>query len=340
MCYSYLDLRSQPFEAANCDLKIIEKTKNSMGEKKENTGLARREDVSLAKENIDIQSMIHIVRGQQVMLDSDLALLYNVETKRLNERVKRNIARFPENFCFQLTKEEFDNLRSHFATSSEEYGGRRYLPFAFTEPGIAMLSAVLRSEVAIDVSIRIMNTFVEMRRFITNNAVFFEKISAVELKQLEYQKQTDEKLDEVFAYISDHAESEQKIFYDGQIYDAFSLIASLIGKAEKSISLVDGYVDIVTLNLLAKKRSGVPVTIYTYTKTKLSQMDIKNFNSQYPSLTVKKTNVFHDRFLVLDDTEVYHIGASIKDAGKKCFGLTLIQDQEMIADFIKRLKAI
>ena len=288
----------------------------------------------------DIQSKIYTIRNQQVMLDSDLALMYQVETKRLNERVKRNLARFPESFCFQLSKDEYDNLRSQFATSSEEYGGRRYLPYVFTEQGIAMLSAVLNSETAISVSIKIMNAFVEMRRFMANNAMLFERISAVELKQLEFQKQTEEKFEEVFEYISDHAESEQKIFYDGQIYDAFSLIASLIQKATKSIELVDGYVDVVTLNLLAKKKKGVNVNIYTFAKTKLSQTDIKNFNSQYPTLNVKTTNSFHDRFLVLDDKTVYHIGASIKDVGKKCYGITLIQDSTMANDLINRLKKI
>ena len=311
-----------------------------MADKKESTELVAKGDASIVNENVDIRSMIHIIRGQQVMLDSDLALLYKVETKRLNERVKRNIARFPESFCFQLNKDEFDNLRSQFATSSEEYGGRRYLPFVFTEAGIAMLSAVLRSDVAIEVSIRIMNTFVEMRRFIASNEALFERISAVELKQLEYQKQTDEKFDEVFAYISDHAESEQKIFYDGQIYDAFSLIASLIQKAKKKLSLVDGYVDVVTLNLLAKKNPGVDVTVYTFPRSRLTQTDINNFNSQYPMLTVKTTSAFHDRFLVIDDKDVYHIGASIKDAGKKCFGITLIQDKKIASDLIKRLAAI
>ncbi len=288
----------------------------------------------------DIQSKIYTIRNQQVMLDSDLALMYQVETKRLNERVKRNLARFPESFCFQLSKDEYDNLRSQIATSSEEYGGRRYLPYVFTEQGIAMLSAVLNSETAISVSIKIMNAFVEMRRFMANNAMLFERISAVELKQLEFQKQTEEKFEEVFEYISDHAESEQKIFYDGQIYDAFSLITSLIQKATKSIDLVDGYVDVVTLNLLAKKKKGVNVNIYTFAKTKLSQTDIKNFNAQYPTLNVKITNSFHDRFLVLDDKTVYHIGASIKDAGKKCFGITLIQDSTMANDLINRLKKI
>ena len=185
-------------------------------------------------ETKEIKSLIYVVRGQQVMLDSDLAMLYQVETKVFNQAVSRNIERFPENFRFQLTKEVFDALRSQIATSNGR-GGRRYRPYMFTEQGIAMLSGVLRSDVAVQVSIRIMNTFVEMRRFIANNALLFEKVSNIELKQLAYQKSTDERFDKVFQYIEDHAESEQKIFFDGQIYDAFSLITSIIQKAQKEI---------------------------------------------------------------------------------------------------------
>ena len=191
----------------------------------------------------DVKSLIHVIRGKQVMLDSDLAMLYQVETKVFNQSVTRNIERFPENFRFQLTKEEYDVLRSQNATSNGR-GGRRYLPYVFTEQGIAMLSGVLRSDVAVQVLIRIMNTFVEMRHFIANNALLFEKVSDIELKQLEYQKSTDERFDKVFQYIEDHAESEQKIFFDGQIYDAFSLITSIIKKAQKEIILIDGYVDV------------------------------------------------------------------------------------------------
>ncbi len=274
-------------------------------------------DSVVAIDHIDIRSMIHVIRGQQVILDSDLAILYQVETKRLNEQVKRNIERFPDSFCFQLTKEEYGNLRSQSAASNEGHGGRRYAPFAFTESGIAMLSAVLHSEIAVRVSIQIMNTFVEMRRFIANNALLFERISTVELKQFEFQRQTNEKLDQIFSYISDHEEDEQKVFFDGQIYDAFSLLSSVIQKAKKEIILIDGYVDVNTLNLLAKKNTGVSVFVYTYPSAKLTNSDVAVFNAQYPSLTVKKTQVFHDRFLVLDNSTVYHIGASIKDAGKK-----------------------
>ena len=197
---------------------------------------------------------------------------------------------------------------------------RKYLPYVFTEQEIAMLSAVLRSDTAIQISINIMNAFVEMRRFIANNALLFERISAVELRQLEYQKQTDEKLEQIFAYISEHGESSQKVFFDGQIYDVFSLIVNLIQKAEKEITLIDGYVDVGTLNLLSKKKSDVAVTIYTQKQTKLTKADVKNFNAQYPTLKIKYTKVFHDRFLILDRTTAYHVGASLKDAGKKCFG--------------------
>lgn len=295
--------------------------------------------IPVIAETKDIKSLIYVVRGQQVMMDSDLAMLYQVDTKVFNQAVSRNIKRFPENFRFQLTKEEFDALRSQVATSNGR-GGRRYRPYMFTEQGIAMLSGVLRSDVAIQVSIRIMNTFVEMRRFIANNALLFEKVSDIELKQLEYQKSTDEKFDKVFKYIEDHAESEQKIFFDGQIYDAFSLITSIIQKAQKEIILIDGYVDIDTLNILAKKNAGVDVKIYTYASAQLTNRDAANFNAQYPILTVKRTQVFHDRFIILDGKTAYHIGASIKDAGKKCFGISLINDSGLVAELLKRLSTV
>lgn len=270
-----------------------------------------------------IEKMIYVIRDKQVMLDSDLAILYQVETGALNRAVKRNISRFPEDFRFQLTKEEYQNLRcqtgiSSFAQGENNYGGRRTLPYVFTEQGISMLASVLHSEVAIKVSIGIMRAFVEMRRFIANNALLFERISNVELKQLEYQKQTDEKLD--------------------QIFDAFSLIVSLIQKAEKEIVLIDGYVDIGTLNLLTKKNENVTVVMYTLKRTKLSQEDVNNFNSQYPLLEVRYTKVFHDRFLILDKKNVYHIGASLKDAGKKCFGISLIEDAGIVRDILQRLE--
>lgn len=292
----------------------------------------------------DIQKLVYVIRGKQVMIDSDLAMLYKVETGNLNRAMKRNIKRFPEEFCFQLTKEEYDNLRFQIGISSEsEYGGRRYMPYVYTEQGIAMLSAVLHSDVAIQVSIRIMQTFVEMRKYLATNALLLQKVNNLEAKQLEtdialkaIEQQTSEKFDEVFDYIASREEDNQKIFFDGQIFDAFSIITELIQKADNRIILIDGYVDIVTLNILAKKKDSVDVVCYVLPNAKITNQDISNFNAQYPNLEVKKTTVFHDRYLILDDMIAYHIGASIKDAGKKCFGINKIEDEETIKNLIKR----
>lgn len=285
-----------------------------------------------------IRNMIYVVRNQQVMLDSDLAMLYQVETKVFNQAVKRNVARFPENFRFQLNKHEYESLRSQFVTSKEneiKKGGRRYLPYVFTEQGIAMLSAVLKSDIAIQVSINIMNAFVEMRHFIVNNALLFERISNVELKQLEYQKQTDEKFEQIFDYISEHEENEQKIFFDGQIYDAFSLLVDIVKKAEKDILLIDNYVGTDTLNILAKKNEGVKVILYTSKRTSLSKQDISIFNKQYPYMELKILSGVHDRFLILDQKTMYHIGASLKDAGKKCFAISLMKDEKILREMLQ-----
>jgi hypothetical protein len=308
--------------------------------------MAGKKDETVEKENqqlaeveiseFTIQNMIYTIRGQQVMLDSDLAMLYQVETKVFNQSVKRNIERFPENFRFQLTKEEYASLRSQIVTSNGQ-GGRRYMPYVFTEQGIAMLSSVLRSDIAIQISIKIMNSFVEMRRFMANNAVMFDRINKMEVRQLEFQRDTEEKFKKIFDYISDHEESAQKIFFDGQIYDAFSLLVELVSKADNKLVLVDNYVDVGTLNILAKKKPGVEVTVYTVKKTKLSVNDVSNFNQQYPVLNIKYTGAFHDRFLIIDDKFAYHIGASMKDAGKKCFGINLIEDVKIVADILARL---
>ena len=267
----------------------------------------------------DIKRRIFMIRGRQVMLDKDLAELYGYEVKNLNRQVKRNIRRFPKDFMFQLTQNEMDILRCQNVTTSVK---SRTLPYAFTEQGIYMLATVLRGELAETQSIFIMRAFREMRHFVANNAALFDRISKVELKQLE----TDKKFDQLFEYIGEHTETNQKLFFDGQIYDAFSLLIELIQKADQEIILIDGYVDVSTLNVLAKKKSGVAVTIYTFKKTKLTVQDVAVFNAQYPKLEVKHTNIFHDRFLILDGKTVYHIGASLKDAGKKCFAVSLMKD--------------
>ena len=229
---------------------------------------------------LDIRSFIYMIHGQQVMLDSDLATLYQVETRVLNQAVKRNLKRFPARYCFQLTKDEAENLTSQIVMSSSDitksgYGGRRHLPYAFTEQGIAMISAVLRSEAAIQTSLRIMDTFVEMRLYLANTSIMYDRLGEMEARQISYQQQTDEKFERVFAYLAEREEANQKIFFDGQIYDAFSLLTCLIQKAEKSIVLIDNYVDTATLNLLAKKKPNVNIRIYTHPQTRLTDKDIE-----------------------------------------------------------------
>ena len=285
--------------------------------------------------NKEIQSMIYTFRGSQVMLDSDLAMLYQVETKYLNRQRNRNAERFPEDFCFQLSKEEYEFLRCQNVTSKNENGsgGRRYLPYVFTEQGIAMLSSVLKSEVAAKASINIMRAFVEMRKFFISNNEMFARLDRVELKQLE----TDKKLEEVFDYIATTKEVKQKIFFNGQIYDAFSLMVELVEKAGTELILIDNYVDINTLNILSKKKDGVNVLIVTSGNGNLTDKDIAKFNSQYPKLTVKISKDFHDRFLIIDRKEVYHIGASIKDAGKKSFGITKLEVEELTKSLLDKV---
>ena len=287
-------------------------------------------------ENREIQNMIYTIRGKQVMVDSDLAELYKVTTGNLNKAMKRNLLRFPEYFCFQLTELEYENLRfqNGISSSNNNYGGRRYMPYVFTEQGIAMLSAVLKSDVAVEVSIKIMNNFVEMRNFLISNKEMFSRLDRVELKQLE----TDRKLEEVFNYIASNTEVKQNIFFDGQIYDAFSFIVGLIQKAKKEIILIDNYVDINTLNILCKKNKGINVVIATAGKGSLSEKDIVKFNAQYPKLSIKTTIDFHDRFLIIDKEEVYHIGVSIKDAGKKSFGITKIEDKDLVKGLVNKVR--
>lgn len=284
-------------------------------------------------ESIRIESLIKIVREQQIMLDRDLALLYGVETKVLNQAVKRNIARFPEDFMFQLTREEWKNMSSQIVTLNKDvknmksqivtssWGGTRKLPYAFTESGIAMLSSVLRSPTAIEVNIRIMRAFIAMRHFLAQNAQVFQRLANIEYHQVE----TDKKIDEVFKRLDASIPPKQGIFYDGQVFDAYQFVSDLVRKAKKSIVLIDNYVDDTVLTLLDKRDGGVTATIYTQRISQQLQLDITRHNSQYDIINVEHFNCAHDRFMLIDD-EVYHIGASIKDLGKKWFAFTLMQD--------------
>lgn len=268
---------------------------------------------------MEIKNLIYTIRGKQVMLDSDLAILYQVETKNLNKAVKRNIERFPVSFCFQLTEEEVQNLRFQSGTSSVSYGGRRYLPYVFTEQGIAMASAILRSDIAVKISVEIMEAFVEMRRMLISNASLFNRLDKIELKQLE----ADKKFEEIFkALESDKLHSERGIFYDGQIFDAYTFISDIIRNAKISIILIDNYVDDTVLTLLGKREQSVTAKIYTKNINNQLQLDLQRYNSQYPAIEIELFSDAHDRFLIIDDTELYHIGASLKDLGKKWFAFS------------------
>jgi hypothetical protein len=272
--------------------------------------------------NETIKELIHTVRGVQVMIDIDLAKLYDVEIKRLNEQVKRNIERFPDSFMFQLTSSEYNSLRSQFATLESRRGEhRKYLPFAFTEQGVAMLSGVLKSNTAVKVSIQVINAFVAMRRFITQNAQIFIRLDTVERKQLEYQIKTDNKFEKVFDAI-ENKEVKQGIFFDGQIFDAYQFISDLVRSAKESIVLIDNYIDDSVLTLFNKREPNVNVTIYTKEISKQLKLDLTKYNSQYPSITIKEFKKSHDRFLIVDNKDVYHFGASLKDLGKKWFAFS------------------
>ncbi len=311
-----------------------------------------------------IKELIYTIRGKQVMLDSDLAMLYQVETRVLNQAVKRNIKRFPEKFMFRLTDEENKVLISQIVTSknNETRGGRQKLPYVFSEAGIAMLSAVLRSEIAIEVSVKIIDAFVEMRHFLLDNRDMFARIHSIELnqlkfqqridtkldtfetKQVEYQKtidkkfeRADEKFEKIFDYIAENKEVLQKVFFNGQIYDAYSLLVSFIKKANRSIILIDNYVDTVTLDILSKRQQKVKIYIYTSKKAKLTDTEIVRFNQQYGDLKRTYIDTFHDRFMIIDKSICYHIGASIKDAGKKSFAISKIADKQNIASILNRL---
>lgn len=269
----------------------------------------------------NIKNLIYTIRGKQIMLDSDVAMLYKTETRRINQTVKRNIERFPEKFCFKLTGQEFKNLKSQFVISSLKsenlYGGRRKLPLVFTEQGIAMLSGLLKNDIAIEVSIKIMDAFVEMRRFIYNNLNILGRLSTVEYEVLKLNKKFDQTFDEM----SKRKETEfrQKIFFNGQIYDSYSLIIDIIKRAKTKILIIDNYIDDSILKMLSKKNKNVEVAILTSQNCNLNKLDIQKFNKQYPSLKISYTNKFHDRFIIIDNKELYHIRSFLKRFRQKMF---------------------
>ena len=291
-----------------------------------------------------VESLIRVIRGQQVMLDRDLAELYGVETRRLNEQVKRNIERFPEDFMFQLTKEEFENWKSQIATSNSIVMGARKRPYAFTEQGVAMLSGVLKSSTAVEANIRIMRAFVSMRHFMVNNAAIFQRLETIEFNQLEsnkvqakilaHQEVQDHRIDEIFRRLDEGMyKPKQGIFFDNQIYDAYSFVSELVKSAKQRIILIDNYVDESVLTLLDKREDTVSAIIYTQQISRQLRLDVDRHNSQYPPIEISVFRRSHDRFLCIDDT-VYHVGASIKDLGKKWFAFSKMEDfkpEELVA---------
>ncbi len=299
----------------------------------------------------NITNLIYSIRGNQVMLDSDLARMYGVETKNLNRAVIRNKERFPEKFRFKLTEYEWESLRFQIGTSIDESlsvqngssyqkrGGRRYLPYVFTEQGVSMLSAVLRSDIAIKVSIQIIDAFVEMRRFIATNAGIFQRLDKVEQKQID----ADQKFEQIFKAIEDKSiKPKQGIFYDGQVFDAYVFVATLVKSANKSILLIDNYVDETVLQIFTKRNKNVRVNIYTRNITEILKQDLEKYNAQHPKIALEKFTKAHDRFLIIDETTVYHFGASLKDLGKKWFAFSKmdLKAMEMIANLKKEtLKA-
>ena len=272
----------------------------------------------------DVKSKIYCIRGIQVMLDRDLAELYEVETRRINEQVKRNIERFDDDFMFQLTQEEFENLKSHFATSS--WGGIRKLPYVFSEQGIYMLATVLKSKTAIEVTKQIMRTFTKMREFLSNNNLIFERFERIETRLSIH----DEKINQLFDALQTKQET-QGVFHNGQIYDAYAFINDLLKSAKKEVILIDNYIDDSVLTLFSKY--NLKYTIITKNISKQLKLDIEKYNSQYHNLEVKISNRFHDRFLILDD-KAYHLGASLKDLGKKIFGFNKI-DKNLLEKVLK-----
>ena len=287
------------------------------------------------KDQENIEKRIFVIRGIQVMLDSDVAELFGVETRRLNEQVKRNQNRFPIDFCFQLNSNEFKNLTSQNATSS--YGGRRHLPFAFTEHGIIALAGVLKSDVAAQMSVEIARTFVQMRHFIMENGDVLLKLAQLQNRQINFEIETNKKFDEVIKLINKADLPKQALFFDGQYYDAYDFITSIIRKAKTSIVLIDPYCDNRALSFLSNRNEGVSIAVCKSGKAKLSFEEIDIFKQQYGSFDVIDNNDIHDRFLIIDKTECYSLGASLNYAGKKTFVVTKIEDSVIVNSILERV---
>ena len=287
----------------------------------------------LVKDNIQIENLIYEIRGKQVMLDSDLARLYGCKngTKSLNLAVKRNIERFPEDFYFQIDKNEYDNLKFQFETSSlNMYGGVRKLPYVFTEQGVVMLSSVLKTDVAEEVSIKIMDAFVAMKKIISNSLIEQKYINSLVLEHDTNIKLLQQSFNEFSS-----KEKVNHIFYDGQIYDAYSLLINILGMAKKEIIIIDNYAGKELFDIT----KNIMVNIKVYTKN-IDEIAIKKYRQEYSNIEIINTDIFHDRFIILDNSELYNIGSSLKDIGKKCSSINKIEDNTILKGLISRLENI
>ena len=287
----------------------------------------------IEKEKIIIKDMIYEIKGKQVIFDSDIALLYEVETKRINEAVKRNPLKFPERFCFKVSEDEYNNLKSQLATSSTEnnYGGSRKGHMAFTEQGIAMLATILKSKKAIEVSIRVMDTFVLMRKYIVYNT---NKLNLIEDKLLLHDKmfiEYDDKLDKLFNELE--PKFKNRIFFKGETYDAYSLLLDILKEAKEEIIIIDNYADKKILDLISKTNKKVILV-----SKNINEELIKKYQNQYDNLTIKYKDDIHDRFIIIDRKILYHLGCSLKDLGSKCFGISKIEDKNCLNSIIKQIE--
>lgn len=291
-------------------------------------------------EKEQIENLIYEIRGKQVMLDSDLARLFGYETKNLNRQVQRNIERFPENYCFQLTEKEYRDLRCQNVTSSlnSNYGGRRYMPYVFTEHGITMLSGILKSEIAVKMSLKIVDTFIKMKKYISDNLLEQKYINNQVFKNTEDIKTNSEKirlLQESFDKLSEKT-NDTEIYFAGQMYDAYSKILNIFKNAKNELIIIDSYADNVILDII--KRLETKVIVITKPNNLLTKQDIEIYNKQYNNLKVIFDNTYHDRYFIIDNEEIYHCGTSINRIGYKTFSITLMNDEDTYNKLLDKVK--
>lgn len=291
----------------------------------------------LSIESKNIEECIYNIRDQQVMLDSDIAFFFGVETKSLNKQMKRNLERFPEDFCFQLSNKEISDLRCHFGTSKSLSSKRRYNPYVYTEEGIIALAGVIKNDIAAKMSVEIARKFIQMRKFILENGDVLLALARLQNRQIEFEIETNKKFDEILKLISKADLPKQSIFCAGQFYDAYEYISSIIRRAKKSIILIDPYCDSKALTFLKNKSESVELTICTSHLSKLEPEETSKFESQYGPLTIKHLDNNHDRYLILDNEECYQLGASLNYAGKKMFSIIKNENKEIIVFLLKEI---